>query len=196
MPRVRSRPIEEVAWDLRELLKWGPRIMSITQACQSSSTARHVEEVISGCFELLVAELLSNRLGLEEVVYDERITPPCIYWNGTISDGLPRRAGEGHADIEVYIGEGECTIVDVTLSSRKEILTSEVRRLRAHRPSILMRCIKRLLVAPRTIKAEGVEVAEIGSLIEGVKPVKPKVSYWDNIKSMLKSIALGLNPRK
>jgi len=111
-----------------------------------------------------------------------------------VSNGLPRRAGEGHADIEIYIDGGECVIVDVTLSSRKEILTSEVRRLRIHRPSMEARRIKRLLVAPRIIKAEGVEAVEVSSLIEEVEPVKPKISYWDCIKSMLKLIAWDPHP--
>ena len=67
MLRIKLRPIEEVRWDLKRILDKGPKVVSLHI---ETPLAKEVKSMVAGCFELLVAELLSHKLRLGDITYD------------------------------------------------------------------------------------------------------------------------------
>ncbi len=190
MPRVKSRPIEEVAWDLKRAITLGPKMMGCIRTVETSF-ADEVRCIVGGCFELLVAELLSHRVGLSEIVYGEAIQPPCIRWNGILVEGVARSAPKGVADIEIYPSLREAWVIDVTLSSSTETQVFELRRLMEHDPSLKERLnVKRVFVAPRIrVKGRNVELIEVKPIVKGLESAKPKkVSYWENTEAKIRAM--------
>ena len=101
MPRVMSRSIEHIAWDLAKVIELGPKILSHTTApkFRKEALAERITSIVAGCFELLVAEFLSHKIGIGEVTFNEPVEPPGIWWNGRFTDGVPEHAPKGVARI-------------------------------------------------------------------------------------------------
>jgi len=187
MPRIKLRPIEEVRWDLKRILDRGPKVVSLHI---ETPLAKEVKSMVAGCFELLMAELLSHKLRLGDITYDELINPPCIKWNGKVFNETPVMASTGLPDIEAYPNRDEALIVDVSLSSRKEVLIAELKRLRTHNPSLCVTKIKRIFVAPHiSVKVNNnIKLVEIGSSVKGKTMREPKLSYYRVIEKRIHSV--------
>ncbi|MEM3449117.1 MAG: hypothetical protein QXP38_09630 [Nitrososphaerota archaeon] len=190
MPRIKSRPIREVIWDLSRAVQLGPKIIGCTKIIETE-LAKKISSMVAGCFELLTAEFLSHKVELREVAYDEPICPPCVYWNGRLLEEMPVSAPSGVADIEIYLDLKETWIVDVTLSSDSKIQLFEVRRLMTHNPSLTVSPnVKRILVAPRiNVKHQYIIPIEIMSEIKNLSLERPKIiSYWDKVETRIRAI--------
>ncbi|MEM2560546.1 MAG: hypothetical protein QXD53_07165 [Candidatus Bathyarchaeia archaeon] len=190
MPRIKSRPIREVIWDLNRAVQLGPKIIGCTKMIETE-LAKKISSMVAGCFELLTAELLSHKVELREVAYDEPIRPPCVYWNGRLLEEIPASAPSGVADIEIYLDLKETWIVDVTLSSDSKTQMFEARRLMAHNPSSTASPnIKRVLVAPRiNVKHQHIIPIEMKSEIKKLSPERPKaISYWEKVETTIRAI--------
>jgi len=190
MPRLKPRALEEVAWDLERTMKLGSKIMSRLRV-QEGPCAKEIRCMIGGCFELLVAELLSSRAGLMEIIYGETIQPPCIFWNGSLADGVAKSAPKGVADIEIYPCASEAWVVDVTLSSSAETQVFELRRLMSHSASLKTPSMRRVFVAPRiAVKSRNIEFIEVQPLIKNLRPTEPEeISYWVNVEEKIRVIS-------
>jgi len=190
MPRIKSRPIEEVAWDVDEILKIGPEILYRTTRTKTA-LAEEISRLVAGCFELLVAELFSHNLGLAEIFYEEIPSPPCLIWNGKLSNNLPYSAPSGAADIEAYLSPEEALVIDVTLSSEKKTQIFEARRLRDHNPKFFKPLkVKRVLVAPTIdIESNDIEGYQLNEAIKNIERRKPReVSYWELTRAKVQEL--------
>lgn len=188
--QINSRSIEEVSWDLNEIRKLA-FITGLATQCRDVEIAEELGSIVAGCFELLVAEALSLKLGLKYFLSRELESPPCIVWNGQLdildNRHVPKCASRGKPDIEVYMHDG-VWIVDATLAGDKGVQLAEARRLKRHNPTITSNTTKRILVtfSPK-IEYEDIEIIEVKTLIPTTpQPKRGKISYVEEVNELIK----------
>lgn len=187
--RINTRPIEEVIWDLNKIKELA--FVAGMASQYKTKLAEELRSIVAGCFELIVAEAFSIKLGLAYILSHELEPPPCIVWNGRLNEYcskiVPKCAPQNKPDIEVYTST-EAWVVDVTLSKEKGIQLAEVRRLLRHNPTNSSNNVKRILVTPSAqIRREDVEMIEVKKLMPiSCLPRCGKLSYVEEADQVIK----------
>ncbi|MGB9683337.1 MAG: hypothetical protein ACPL1Z_00215 [Candidatus Bathyarchaeales archaeon] len=187
--RINSRSIEEITWDLNKIKELA--FVAGMASQYKTKLAEELRSIVAGCFELIVAEAFSIKLGLGYFLSNELEPPPCVVWNGQLdnfcSKIVPKCAPQGKPDIEVYTST-EVWVVDATLSREKEIQLAEVRRLIRHNPANPSSNIKRILVTPSPqTRREDVEIIEVKMLMPiSHLPKRGKLSYVEEADQLIK----------
>jgi len=188
--QINSRSIEEVSWDLNEIRKLA-FITGLASQYKEAELAKEIGSIIAGCFELLVAEAFSLKLGLKHFLSCELEPPPCVVWNGQLdvlnNKHVPKCAPQGKPDIEVYTYDG-VWIVDATLARERGVQLAEARRLKRHNPTIASNVTKRILVtlSPQ-IEYENIEIIEAKMLTPTTsQPKRGKLSYVEEVNKIIK----------
>jgi hypothetical protein len=189
--RIQSRSIEEVSWDLDEIEKRKFAHIVGLASRYNEGLAKEIGSIVAGCFELLVAEAFSLKIGLKYFLSRELESPPCIVWNGRLdildNRHVPKCAPRGKPDIEVYMHDG-VWIVDATLAGDKGVQLAEARRLKRHNPTITSNITKRILVtlSPK-IEYEDIEIIEVKTLIPTTpQPKRGRISYVEEVNELIK----------
>lgn len=174
-------------WDLEEIKKLA-FIPGLAAQHKGSNLGKELGSIVAGCFELLVAEALSIKLGLNHLLSCEIEPPPCVVWNGRLTEKfIPICAPRGKPDIEVYI-VNEAWVVDVTLAKELGVQLAEARRLKHHNPTTSSATIKRILVTlsqPQT-KCEDIEIVEASKLLSTTHPKRGELSYVEEVCKFIK----------
>jgi len=174
-------------WDLEEIKKLAP-IPGKAAHYKGSNLGKELGSAVAGCFELLVAETLSIKLGLNYLLSCEIKPPPCVVWNGRLTEKfIPICAPAGKPDIEVYT-VSEAWVVDATLAKELGVQLAEARRLKHHNPTIPFPMIKRILVTlsqPQT-KCEDIEIVEASKLLPITHPKRGELSYVEEVCKFIK----------
>jgi len=187
--RIDSRSIDEVYWDLNKIKELA--FIAGIASQYKTKLAEELRSIVAGCFELIVAEAISIKLGLRYFLSHELEPPPCVVWNGQLNKFeakiIPKCAPHGKPDIEVYTST-EAWVVDATLSREKGIQLAEVRRLVRHNPTNPSSSIKRILVTlSAQVRRQNVEIIEAEKLMPANHlPKRGKLSYAEVVEQLIK----------
>ncbi len=111
---------------------------------------------IIGAFEFAVAEALARLLNValyvksSRGVYKHIPERRYILWNGHLQhDDVPMftMSGPGLPDIEIHYDE-QCILVEVTLGVSVQTIMRELREIISHKPIVLSRIDRRVLITP------------------------------------------------
>jgi hypothetical protein len=174
-------------WDLEEIKKLA-FIPGKAAHYKGSNLGKELGSVVAGCFELLVAETLSIKLGLNYLLSCEIKPPPCVVWNGRLTEKfIPICAPRGKPDIEVYTVSG-AWVVDATLAKELGVQLAEARRLKHHNPTIPSPTIKRILLTLSQLqtKCEDIEIVEASKLLPTTHPKRGELSYVEEVCKFIK----------